>query len=105
MNTENNSAETHVNLPRKPSSFCVDLATELCPQTLKQILLSSFKLGILGFGSNPVFQWLRNVPDHCHAERGLPKHRNPNKRALFREGLGSQDVLISGSFLMAVSAL
>lgn len=35
MNTENNSAETHVNLPRKPSSFCVDLATELCPQTLK----------------------------------------------------------------------
>lgn len=29
MNTENNSEETHVNLPEELSSFCADLATEL----------------------------------------------------------------------------
>lgn len=72
---------------------------------LRQILLSSFKLGILGFDSNPVF---RSGSEMCLTIVMLSKasrNRDPNKRALFREGLVSQDVLISGSFLMAVSAL
>lgn len=45
------------------------------------------------------------MPDHCNAEQGLVKQRNPNKLAVFQQGLESQYVLISGSFLMAVSAL